>query len=296
MNPQPDRLAGIVMVVASTAFFGLAGVFTKAATQADPWAIAGWRGFVGFLLVSVYVWWPRGQRRASQRLGWRGWVLAVFGAVCSILFISAFKFTQVANVAIAYATVPFMAAAIGYAALREQPRAATMVAALVCLAGVAVMVWGGLSADRLFGDALALTMTLGCAGYLVMVRAFKGTPAVWAGAISALMLVVVSFVATDPLAIPVRDMLLASAFGVAFAAGMILWTEGATRLPPAETGLLGSAEVVFAIAFAWVFPGELPAATGFVGGAIVLAAVFWHAGRDLATARRARTVAPAAPV
>ena len=47
----------------------------------------------------------------SVSLGWRGWALAVVGAVSSVVFIAAFKHTYVANVAVIYATVPFMAAA-----------------------------------------------------------------------------------------------------------------------------------------------------------------------------------------
>ncbi len=52
-------------------------------------------------------------------------------------------------------------------------------------------------------------------------------------------------------------------------------------IPAAEAGLLGSSETPFAIVLAWLLLSELPPTAGFVGGGIVLAAVFVHAACDL---------------
>ena len=58
-------------------------------------------------------------------------------------------------------------------------------------------------------------------------------------------------------------------------------TIGVTRLIPAtEAGVLGSAEVPFAILFAWTFLAELPPAPSIAGGALVLGAVVFHALRS----------------
>lgn len=286
MRALNERTAGMAMVVASTAFFGLAGVFTKSIT-ADAWTIAGWRGFSGAILISAYVLWrARGQPlRPALALGWRGWLLALVGAAASILFISSFKETAVANVAVAYATVPFMAAGLAWFVFRERSPGRTLLTALVSLAGVVIMVAGGLEAGRLRGDLLALTMTFGSAVYVVLVRAYRDIPTVWAGAVSAFVLFGISFLFVDPLAISARDALLCCGFGTSFAIAVVLWTEGAMRLPAAESGLLGTAEVGFAVAFAWLFLNELPPLASVVGGGIVLAAVFWYASRDLMSAR-----------
>ena len=48
-------------------------------------------------------------------------------------------------------------------------------------------------------------------------------------------------------------------------------------IPAAEAGLLGSAETPFATLLAWLLLAELPPAASFIGGAVVLAAVFGHA-------------------
>ncbi|WP_292139725.1 DMT family transporter, partial [Mesorhizobium sp.] len=147
-----ERTLGIILVSSSAAVFGLTGVLTKS-IHADPLTIICWRGFVGAILISFYVLWRRHRsgNRETLRLGWRGWLLAVEGALASIAFISAFKFTFVANVAVIYATAPFVTALLAWVLTREPFRLQTMVAAAVSLCGVAIMVWSGFGTGNLFG-------------------------------------------------------------------------------------------------------------------------------------------------
>ncbi|WP_246673612.1 MULTISPECIES: DMT family transporter [unclassified Mesorhizobium] len=283
-----ERTLGIILVSASAIAFALTGVLTKS-IHADPLTITCWRGFFGSILISFYVLWRRRRSggRESLKLGWRGWLLAIEGAAASIAFISAFKFTYVANVAVIYATSPFIAALLAFLLVREKFRLQTMVAAAVSLCGVAIMVGAGLGNGHLFGDALALLMTAGSALYMIMVRAFRDSPVVWAGAVSAFLLFVLGWFVTDPLAVSARDVVLLATFGCSFALASILWTEGSRLIPSAEAGLLGSAEVPFAILFALLFLGEIPPVASVIGGAIVLCAVFAHAGRDWLRAKSA---------
>jgi len=287
-EPATERTLGIVLVSSSAAVFGLTGVLTKS-IHADPLTITCWRGFVGSILISLYVFWRRRGTGGSLRLGWRGWLLAVEGAAASIAFISAFKFTFVANVAVIYATAPFIAALLGWLLTRERFRTQTMLAAAVSMCGVAIMVWSGVGTGNLFGDGLALLMTVGSALYMIMVRAFRDTPVVWAGAVSAFLLFLLGWLVTDPLAVSRHDAVLLVTFGASFALASVLWTEGSRLIPAAESGLLGSAEVPFAILFAFLFLAEIPPLPSMIGGAIVLCAVFAHAGRDWLMARRARS-------
>jgi len=281
-----ERMLGIVLVSASAIAFALTGVLTKS-FHADPLTITCWRGFFDSILVAFYVLWRRRRSggRESLRLGWRGWLLAIEGAAASIAFISAFKFTYVANVAVIYATSPFIAALLAFLLVREKIRLQTMLAAAVSLCGVAIMMGAGLGTGHLFGDGLALLMTAGSALYMIMVRALRDEPVVWAGAVSAFLLFVLGWFVTDPLAVSTRDVALLAAFGCSFALASILWTEGSRLIPAAEAGLLGSAEVPFAILFALVFLGEVPPVASIIGGAVVLCAVFAHAGRDWMKAR-----------
>ena len=275
-----------MLVTAAAAVFGLAGALTKS-ISADPLTITCWRGLFGGLIITAYVLWRGSAASASLRLGWRGWLLATVGAAASIAFISAFKQGFVANAAVIYATVPFVAALLARLMLGESFRLQTLVAGLVSAMGVAFMVIAGLSAGNPLGDFLALLMTFLSALYVVLIRMFRDTPVVWAGAVSAFMLFALGWLVTDPMAVTSRDMALLAAFGTSFALAVILWTEGARLIPASEAGLLGSAEVPFAILFAWLLLAELPPAASLIGGAVVLAAVFAHAGLDWRAARAA---------
>ncbi len=290
MTTQPQerhaKLLGTALVIASAVVFSLAGVFTKL-IESDAWTIACWRGLFGAIVMTVYIQWRHGSWSlgALSGLGWRGWLLATVGSLSSLAFISAFKNTYVANVTVIYATVPFIAAAMEWGMRGQAIRPVTLVAAVASLVGVAVMVSGGVGSANLFGDGLALLMTLGMALYMVMIRTFRNTPAVLAGAASALQLFVLGWFVVDPLAVTAHDALLLVAFGVAFAVALVLLTEGAKLIPAAESGLLGSAETPLAPVFAWIILAELPPLASLVGGAIVLAAVFAHASVDFRQAR-----------
>jgi drug/metabolite transporter (DMT)-like permease len=283
-----QRMLGATLVGASAAVFGLAGALTKS-IHADALTVTCWRGLVGGLIITSYVLWRRRSTGESLRLGWRGWLVAFVGAAASIAFISAFKNGFVANVAIIYATVPFAAAVLSWLMLGEHVRAQTMIAAFVALAGVGIMVSIGLAGGAMLGNALAVLMTLLSALYMVLLRKFTDTPLVWAGAVSAFLLFPLGWLVTDPTAISRHDALMLLVFGTSFAIAVILWTEGARLIPASEAGLIGSAEVPFAILFAWLILSELPPAASLIGGAVVLGAVFAHAGLDWHRAHRAGT-------
>ena len=187
MEQSAERTLGAMLVTAAAAVFGLAGALTKSIST-DLLTITCWRGLFGGLIITAYVLWRGSATGASLRLGWRGWLLATVGAAASIAFISAFKQGFVANAAVIYATVPFVAALLARLMLGERFRVKTMVAALVSAVGVAFMVIAGLSTGNPLGDFLALLMTFLSALYVVLIRMFRDTPVVWAGAVSAFML------------------------------------------------------------------------------------------------------------
>ncbi|MEX3011204.1 DMT family transporter [Hoeflea sp. TYP-13] len=275
------HMLGVLLVIASALMFSLSGVLTKA-IAADVWTIVCWRGLIGGAAIAAYVAWRQRGRPLGPafRLGPRGWVLAIVGSLSSLAFIYSFKLTYVANVAVIYATAPFMAAGLGWWIMRESVHARTFIAGGFSLLGVAIVVAGGLGTFSVGGDMMAVVMTFGNALYMVLIRRFCDVPVVWAGGMSALQLFFVSWLVTDPLAVSAQDAALLAAFGLSFAVANVLWTEGTRLIPAAQSGLFGSAETPFAIILAWLLLAELPPVASFAGGSMVLAAVFGHAAID----------------
>jgi drug/metabolite transporter (DMT)-like permease len=274
------HLLGVLLVIASALVFSLSGVLTKT-IDADAWTIACWRGLLGGLLIAAYVAWSGRRRplREAFRLGRSGWLLATVGSLASLAFIFSFKLTYVANVAVIYATAPFMAAALAWWLMRERVQSRTLVAGGFSILGVLIVAAGGLGAGSIGGDAVAVAMTLGNALYIVLIRMFRDSPVVLAGAASALQLFLAGWFVVDPLAVSRHNVVFLTLFGISFAVAVVLWTEGTRMIPAAEAGLLGTAETPFAILLAWLLIAELPPAASLIGGGIVLAAVFTHAAR-----------------
>ena len=221
-------------------------------------------------------------------LGPQGLLLTGLAAVSMILYIDALQRTEVANVAVISATVPFLAAGLAWLILRERLRRSTVVAAVVALAGVTLTVAGNLGPGDLDGNLRAVVLAIMLALLIVLIRRFEGADAVLASGSAGLLLFLVALVVADPLGVAADQMPLLVFFGVLFAVSLVLWTEGVRLIPAAEAGLLGSSETPFSILLAWIVLAEAPPLVTVAGGLLVLGAIFGHAGADLAAGRVSR--------
>lgn len=237
-----------------------------------------WRGILGALgLALVIAVMPQtGSWRALRKLGPLGWFFVLQSTAGMIFFLTALRATTVAHVAVIYATVPFIAAGLGWLIMRERPSAGAVVSSLMALAGVGVMV--GLGQDgRVSGDLLALGMTITMAVAMVIARYFPGLPFLQASCMSALLSGVIAAPFGAPLSVSGHDVLMLTLFGLTtFAIGLPLFTLGARRLPPIDTALIGSLEAPLAPLWVWLAFKETPGAGTLIGGSIVFAAVGIH--------------------
>lgn len=243
-----------------------------------------WRGVLGALgLALVLALMPRqGGLRALRNLGWLGWLFVLQSGAGMIFFLTALRATTVAHVAVIYATVPFIAAALGWLAMRERPSAGAVAASLIALAGVAVMVgWGGDGTLR--GDLLALGMTFTMAVAMVVARHYPDLPFLQASCMSALLSGLIAVPFGRPMHVSGHDILVLTLFGLTiFGVGLPLFTLGARRLPPIDTALIGSLDAPLAPLWVWLAFRETPSASTMMGGAIVFAAVGLHLFRGAA--------------
>jgi drug/metabolite transporter (DMT)-like permease len=276
MNPSDYRL-GLILVTGSAVAWSTAGFFTRL-IPLDIWTILAWRGLFGALGLAVVIVALRrvDTLRGMLRMGWPGWLFAAISAVGMVLFITSLRYTTVAHVAVIYATVPFIAAALGWLVLRERPTAGAIVASLAALCGVAAMV--GLGAEGgLFGDLLAFGMTLSMAVMMIIARRFRDIPVMPAACLSAVISGLACWPLGEPLAVSGYDLLLLALFGIVNSAlGLALFTLGARLLPAIETALIGALDAPLAPLWVWLAFGETPSASTLIGGSIVFVAVAVH--------------------
>lgn len=272
-NLQATRRLGILLVLVSATVFSCAGLFVKG-VESDAWSILFWRGLAAAVATGVFVAWRGNLKREFSHMGRPGISTGIVGAAATIAFIPSFKYTSIANVSLIYAAVPFIAAAIAWLWLREKPSRVVLLASLAAFAGVLVIVSGSLDSVNLRGDMLALWMTVGMAGYLCIYRRYPATPAAGPAVLLSLILIPISWVMGEPAAAPIDEILIMSAFGLVFSIAAVTLAEGARRLPAAETALISALETPLAPLWALILFAEIPTRYTFVGGGIILVAVF----------------------
>ncbi len=276
VKPSPYS-TGIALVSISAVVWSTVGLFAKG-VEADVWVILFWRGLFSISVLGLYVWSKskQGIIQEVKSLGWPGWISALVGAAATVCFISAFKYTSIANVSIIYAIVPFIVAVLAWVFMREKTTIKTIIAAAIALVGVAIMVGGSRGSSSLIGDILAICMAIGMATLVVIFRMYPGRPMVLSTIISALIHVVLSFIFSSPFNVSIMDLILLVCFGAVFATATILMIEGTRLIPASKSALISTAEAPLGPIWAWVVFAQIPLFETWIGGGLVLIAVLWN--------------------
>lgn len=221
--------------------------------------------------------------RGFLGMGVPGILFAILSAISMLCFITSFRHTTVAHVAISYAAVPFVAGGMACIAMREKPGASAMIASAAALLGVGMMVGLGREGG-LLGDFLALGMMVTMAATMVIARCFRGIPVMPAVCLSALLSALAVAPFGDPLSVSLTQFGQLALFGLVNSAlSLALFTLGARLLPAIETALIGSLDSPLALVWVWIAFGEVPSAATLIGGAIVFAALLAHIVREART-------------
>jgi len=281
---ESARRRGVLLVLAATVLWSLAGVFARLVGHLDLWTVMGWRATLGAASISIVgiVEWKRGRMDESFGFGWLSPVVAALALVAISAYTASVMTTTIADVMIIYATLPFIAAGIGWLVNREPVSARTLAAGAVAFAGIAIMVSSGLGSGRLLGQALSALMTAAFAGMVVLQRRSPGASIIAVNAIGAFGSGLVGFALSPHPALGLYEMGVLFLFGLTtIGLAFVLFMEGAKFIPSAEAGLIGLLDVVLGPFWVFLAFGENPGLPTVVGGAIVLAAALWRMAPDL---------------
>jgi len=277
MDPRREHFLGVLFVTAGAVTWSSAGFFTRLINLDYPTMIAG-RGIFGAIgmLVLIIAFAPRtwpSQFRNMDR--WDGLYIVnyIFGTIC---YVSSLGQTSIAHNAVIFATLPFIAALLGWMFMRELPSREAVFASLIAMTGVVIMV--GFSSDgALLGDILSFLGTASMAASIIIVRRFP-TVNIAAGAVIA------SFT-SGVIVLPFADLSVVTPthfvylvlFGLLNAsAGLTLYSLGSKRLPPVETALISLIDTPLSPFWVWLAFGEKMGPQTLMGGLIVLFAVILH--------------------
>lgn len=269
---------GLLMVTAGTVFWSAAGYFTRLITV-DSWTLVFWRSVFGALTaLLVLAVQTRGRvLPAFAALRGPGLAFSLVTALGMMAFLSAMRLTTVAHVAIIYAAIPFVAAAMGWLVLRERVGPATLAASGLASAGVALTVGAGWGEGDPLGDLLAVAMTLLMGVNIVLARRTRSIPVIPSACLASVLAMLMALAFAAPASAGPADLVDLALFGASNTGlGLILVTAGSKLIPAVGTALIMSLEAPLAPLLVWLAFGERPRPTTILGGALVMAAVVGH--------------------
>ncbi len=268
------RRRGVLLVLVATLLWSLAGLFARLLVHLDVWTVMGWRALLGAASIAAVGLFEWRNGRLDNPLGFGA--LSPLVALLAMIAISAYTAsvmtTTIADVMVIYATMPFVAAAMGFLVNGERVSARTLVASSLALVGIIVMVASGLGSGRLLGQALSMLMTLAFAGMIVLQRRQPGASVIVVNCLGAIGSGIFGLANSPLQPISLHDFAILFVFGLTtIGLAFVLFMEGAKFIPSAEAGLISLLDVVLGPLWVFIAFGENPGLATMFGGAIVLA-------------------------
>ena len=199
-------------------------------------------------------------------------------------FIFSITMTTAAVTLFMLASMPFIAAIVGYFVLGEVLKRSTLIAMIVAFIGVCIMIINDSITGTALGAIIGFISATGFALYTVTIRWKPETPkfttVVLAGVFCAIFAFFILDFSVKPFtSMPKINSYLSLLHGFLVASGLILYSLGAKYLPSAELALLSLMEVVGGVLWVWlpIFGiNEAPSLTVIIGGIIITVAVVYY--------------------
>ncbi|WP_127818887.1 EamA family transporter [Microbacterium sp. CPCC 204701] len=287
------RATGLILGIVSAFAFSSSGPFVK------PLLEAGWslgaallvRMGVAGLMLSPALFIAMRRQRGFLRRHWR--LILGFGLMpvlgCQLFFFSAMQRMPVAVALLIQYLAPVMLVAWAWARSRKAPSALVLSGSVVAITGLVLVVDVSGATFDLVGTLLALAAAVCvCAYFVISERAGDDLPPLALAAsgllTGAAVIGVLCLTGIMPFQAPAVSIELAGALVpwfvpmlwvavVATTLGYGLGVMAVPRIGSRVASFVGLSEVLFALGFAWLFLGEVPAPVQFVGGALLLAGV-----------------------
>ncbi|MEO6279728.1 DMT family transporter [Roseateles sp.] len=266
--------SAVLLMLLVTLMWSSAGVVTRHLDAARGFEITFWRSAFNALALVVILGVMRGKALLGSLQGRAVWASGACWAVMFTAFMVALSLTTVANVLVTMSLSPLFTALFARMFLHQPIPARTWWAIAVAGAGIGWM-FGGQLGGPLLGVFVALGVPLAAAtNWCLLQKVGQGADMLPAVLIGALLSMIVTLPLAWPLQASTHDLSLLALLGVfQLAIPCLLAVRLARELPSHEIALLGQAETLLGVLWAWLFAGEHPGGAALIGGSLVLAAL-----------------------
>ncbi|MEQ9488627.1 MAG: DMT family transporter [Alphaproteobacteria bacterium] len=283
MESFSDHKKGVIITLVAVLLMTPDGLLVRL-VGTDPWTMSFWRG--GGMAIMTMLAIMISRRSISLRpylsLGPIAWIAVVPMTMVPILFINSLEYTSVANVVVIISTAPFLAAVLSMIFLSEKIRNGTWLAIVAAIVGTLIITWGspegGAKTGGRIGDLLAVATAFGYAVSLTALRRIENTDRMPAVVVGGLLSATLSFLISAPVQLSDAQTSFAILLCVILLpASRALLVLAPRYLTSPEVSLLLVLETVGTPIWVWYVLGEMPARETFVGGGVIVTAVFVHA-------------------
>ena len=259
-------LPGPLLVFLGAFSLSFGGLIVKSFEGANLWQILFWRSLFFIFVVTIFLifTYKKNFLLSFKKSGFPG----IFGGIilssgfCGYVF--AMYNTTVANTNFIIQTQTIFLAIFGYFFLKEKISKITLASIILAISGIILMVGSDLSSGQMTGNIAAFVMPISFAILILIIRKYPSIDMVPLQLHAGIISMVIGYIIAGKIVISSYDIFL----------GFILITIGARNTPSATVGIIMLVEAVLGPLWAWIVINEQPPLIVFVGGSIVLFAVF----------------------
>ena len=272
-----SKLPGPLLVFLGAFCLSFGGLIVKSFEGATLWQILFWRQLFFVLLVIIFLLFTYKKKVfvALYQSGIPGFLGGIILGLGFSAYVFAMYNTTVANANFIIQTQAIFLAIFGYFFLKEKISKLTLASIILAISGILLMVGSSLSPGQLSGNLVAFIMPSSFAVLIVIVRKYPHVDMIPLQLVAGIVAMLIGYFVSTKINISTNDLFLAFIAGVfQVGLGFIFITIGAKKTLSAIVGILMMTEAVFGPFWAWVFLDESPQFYAFIGGTIILFAVF----------------------
>ena len=270
------KVPGYILVCFGGFCLSWGGFIIRSFEQASVWQILFLRSFFFLLGLTVFLFIVY-KKNTLIKIKTSGLPALLGGFVLSfsfIAFVVAMSNTTVANVVFIISTQTMFLALFGFIYLKEKVSLIGSLSIFLAMSGILVMVGDSVSSGSLFGNLVALAIPINFAVLVMIIRKYKNLDMVPAIFYSGIFSCLYGLILSESFSFTFHDIFMGFLLGVPqLALGFICITIGSRTTPSATIGLLMLSETLFAPIWVWIFLGEIPPLSVFIGGLVIILAI-----------------------
>jgi len=271
------KIPGYILLLFGGFCLSWGGLIIRQFHVAGAWEILLLRSF--FFLVALIIFLFSTYKGNTFKIILDSGLPAVIGGfLLSLSFVSytfAILSTSVANVVFIISTQTIFLAVLGYFFLKEKISLIGFVSIFLAMVGITIMVGDSIATGSLFGNIVALAIPINFSILVVIIRKYPKLDMVPAIFYAGVFACIYGLLLSDSLSFTNHDILMGFALGVPqLAFGFICITIGSKTTKAVTVGVLMLSETIFAPVWVWLFLNEIPPLSVFIGGFIIIFAVF----------------------